>query len=443
MLYAQPNASLTTAQTLKPLFQQYFSRERLAQALTLTLTGGKRGPYQRAWTPLVTLWGMVCQRLHPGWHGADVVSAFRSGAADDLDPTDRHAAPLSQRLRSEANAGYVQAQQRLPLALIQLGRADLQAAVAVAQAGAAHWHGHAVRLVDGTTYRLPGRGDLPATYGQATNQHGDSYWVTAKSVAAFCPFSRTLVAHAEGASTVSEASLLAGVLQADPQRDSVYVGDSGYGHYRVAQVAQAYGHPLVVRLEARVARKILRGLGQPARPASGWECPWTWRPEAETACEPDLPAVGIPGRLIYVRVTPPGGVPVDLYLFTSLTDAAAYPLADVVAVHALRWQAELRYRDIKTSLDMDEFDVRSADAFRRDLEVGLLTFNLISALMSLAALAADVPVHQLSFTACLRRLRDTLHLGVPAWVAQQYARPLDWLIERLAQCRLPSRLSRA
>jgi hypothetical protein len=88
---------------------------------------------------------------------------------------------------------------------------------------------------------------------------------------------------------------------------------------------------------------------------------------------------------------------------------------------------------------MEEFDVRSADAFRRDLEVGLLTFNLISAVMTLAALAANVPVLRLSFTQCLRRIRDTLAFGIPVWVAQHYDRPLDWLIERLSQCRLPAR----
>jgi hypothetical protein len=59
--------------------------------------------------------------------------------------------------------------------------------------------------------------------------------------------------------------------------------------------------------------------------------------------------------------------------------------------------------------------------------------------MTLTTVTAQVPVARLSFTDCLRRIRDTLQLGVPGWVPQQYARPFDWLIGRLAQCRLPTR----
>ena len=117
-----------------------------------------------------------------------------------------------------------------------------------------------MRLIDGTNYRLPPRGDLVQQYGQATNQYGASYWVTVKSVASFCLSSRTLVAHAEGVGTASEESLLREVMQADPQVDSVYLGDRGYGHYRVVQIAQATRQQVVVRLTARTARKYLRAL---------------------------------------------------------------------------------------------------------------------------------------------------------------------------------------
>ena len=140
---------------------------------------------------------MVLQRLADK-SSADVVSAFRMGVADGLDPQDRHTTPVSARMKSEQNAGYIQARERLPLEMIRLGGAELRAAVERAQTASERWHGHAVRLIDGTTYRLPPRGDLVQQYGQATNQYGASYWVTVKSVASFCLSSRTLVAHAEG-----------------------------------------------------------------------------------------------------------------------------------------------------------------------------------------------------------------------------------------------------
>jgi hypothetical protein len=403
------------------------------------LAGRKRAPYQRVWTPLVTVWGMVLQRLADK-SSADVVSAFRMGVADGLDPQDRHTTPVSARMKSEQNAGYIQARERLPLEMIRLGGAELRAAVERAQTASERWHGHAVRLIDGTTYRLPPRGDLVQQYGQATNQYGASYWVTVKSVASFCLSSRTLVAHAEGVGTASEESLLRAVMQADPQANCIYLGDRGYGHYRVVQIAQATGQQVVVRLTARTARKYLRALkvGTPA--PEGWECAWTWSAEEGVASEPDLPGTGVPGRLLYQRVTPPGTTtPVDLYLFTTLTDSTAYPLAELIALYARRWQVELRYRDIKSSLAMDEFDVYSVALFQRELEVGLLTYNLICALLTRAARQAALPVERLSFVGCLRRIRDALRYGIPAWVAERYPDPLAWLIERLSNCRLPLR----
>jgi hypothetical protein len=424
-----------SVQTLQPVFLHYFNGDEIETKPG----GGKRKPYQRVWTARMTLWGMVNQRLAPGQSCSGVVGLFKEGAADGWDPMDRHPVVLSKRMKSEHNAGYVQARERLSIPMIRIKREEIQRTVAVAQAESEGWHGHAVRLMDGTTFRLLPRGDLVATYGQATNQKGTSDWVTVKSVASFCLDSRTVVAHAEGVGTASEAHLLGDVMRADPQRDSVYVGDLGYGHYRVVQIARACQQHVVVRLRPQIALKLLRAAGMRGQPANGWDCPWTWEHAVGIASEPGVPTTGIPGRLLYARVTRPGFRPVDLFLFTTLTDSALYPLADIVALYGRRWDVELRYRDVKTTLDMEEFDVRSAAMFQRELEVGLLTYNLICALMTQAARTAQLPVHRLSFTDCMTRIRDVLQLGVPVWVTQEYAHPLDWLIERLAKCRLPVR----
>jgi hypothetical protein len=260
--------------------------------------GRKRGPYQRVWSPLVTVGGMIMQRL-AGQKCADVVSAFRLGVADGLEAQDRHPEPLSARMKSEQSAGYIQARERLPLEMIRLGNAELRKTVEQAQTTRELWRGHALRLIDGTTYRLPPRGDLVQQYGQATNQYGASYWVTVKSVASFCLTSRTLVAHAEGTGTCSEESLLREVMQADPQRDCLYLGDRAYGRYRVVQIAHATGQHVLVRLTTRTARKYQRLLHVQAFAGESWERAWTWEAEKGVAREPDLPCTGVPGRLLY------------------------------------------------------------------------------------------------------------------------------------------------
>lgn len=398
--------------------------------------------YWRTLTPLIMLWGMLYQRLHADHTCDAALSYLHSGAVDRLDPEDRHAEPLSQRLRSESTSAYVQGRHRLPLALVQAALHWVAHQVVAGCRDPAEatdklsWHGRAVRVLDGTTFRLRPYGDLVETYGQAHNQKGQSYWVVAKSLVSFCLFSQVCIGYAADSQPASEPGLFRTVVQQDPQTHSIYLADQGLGVYRIAQVALHQDHDVVLRLELRVAKRLLRLAGGPSL-ASGQERPVCWQPAPETVCEPDLPIEPIPGRLIYVHLAPPGFRPFDVYLFTTLLDAARYPLAEICALYLQRWRGELDYRHIKTVMDMEEFDVQSAALFRKELAVGLLAYNLVCALMAQAALQAGLLPAHLSFSRCLRRLVTFLSHGVPAWVLAR-SDPLTYLLERLARCRLPT-----
>jgi hypothetical protein len=73
--------------------------------------------YQRAFTPLITLWYLIFQRLSDKHHLSQVVEDAREGGADHLSP--RGKTPLSQQLRSEATTSFSDARQRLPLEFIR------------------------------------------------------------------------------------------------------------------------------------------------------------------------------------------------------------------------------------------------------------------------------------------------------------------------------------
>lgn len=128
--------------------------------------------------------------------------------------------------------------------------------------------------------------------------------------------------------------------------------------------------------------------------------------------------------------------PIDLYLFTNLMDPKVYSINELVELYGQRWEVEVDYRYIKTTLEMEEFDVKTAEMFRKELAAGLLTYNLICALMTKAAIKAGIRPLQLSFSCCWRRMRDILLQGVPQWVITENIL-VDWLMTRLAKCRLP------
>src|SRR5205823_4813024 len=75
---------------------------------------GPRSFYRRAFTPLITLWYLVFQRLNYNHHLSYVVQDALAGGADRLSPRGKK---LSRQLRSEATSSFSDARQRLPLEL--------------------------------------------------------------------------------------------------------------------------------------------------------------------------------------------------------------------------------------------------------------------------------------------------------------------------------------
>lgn len=417
---------------LLPLYQELFSSRLIKHFGAAT----PERLYWRLLTPLLIIWGLIFQRLNPDHTCDAVVSYLHTGAADGLTHPHRQGLPLSRQLTSESTSAYVQGRNRLPLGVLQ--SALRHVSQTLTQWGRAeesrHWKGHAVRILDGTTFRLAPHGDLAQTYGQARNQLGPSYWVLVKSLAAFCLNNQALVGYTEAAGTTSETALIRPVIEQDPVAHSIYLADRGLSVYRLVQVTHALNHHVVARLNRRVAKRLLQTTGR-RHLTNGTECCVLWAPERKNKVEEDLACPPIAGRLIYVRLHRNGFRPIELYLFTTLLDEGRYPLSEIVAVYGLRWQGELDYRHIKTTLEMDEFDVKSAAMFRKELAAGLLTYNLICAYMVKAAKHAGIAPTTLSFSRCARRLRDIFRHGVPAWVEPEHLE--DYILARLAKCTLP------
>ena len=419
-----------------PIYQELFPRHNLQAHL---VRAAKVNLYWRVLTPLVVVWGFIMQRLQPD-HSCDaVVCQLHSGAADNLDPADPHAEPLSQRLKSESTSAYVQGRNRLPLSLLQALLQAVAGAVSQWLQGPASdkglWQGHAVRLLDGTTYRLLPKGDLGQTYSLAPNQHGPSEWLLVRSVAAFCLYSQSVVAYTEGPLSTSEKAMVKPLMQADPVHDSLYLGDQGFGVYRTAQVARACDKKVLLRLEKKVALALQKRNGSARYLKPGEERWLTWCPLHHNILDPDLSAEPIAGRLIYAQISQPGFRPIDLYLFTTLLEAQLYQASEIVALYGQRLRVEIDYRHLKTTLEMEEFDVQSTALFRKELAAGLLTYNLICAFMVKAALIAELPPSQLSFSRCWRRIQKALLQGVPAWVYDTGSVQI-YLLQRLAKCKL-------
>lgn len=161
-----------------------------------------------------------------------------------------------------------------------------------------------------------------------------------------------------------------------------------------------------------------------------------WRPSrwdgAGQAKWPPETAIG--GRLIAWRVGR-GKSLQWLYLFTTLTISAAA----VVALYGKRWNVETDLRSLKQTVRLQRLAVQSVDMMEKELWAAILAYNLVRAVMTLAARKAKLHPRQLSFTYAYNIVQYGIGdvLSGPTTV-EQIAR-MERIIKLVARCKLPRR----
>lgn len=425
-LFASPAARANASASLLQLFARLLALE----VLPAPGNKSKRPFYRRAWCPLLTLWYLIWQRLCPQHTLAAVVADARRGGADALRPGSK---PLSARLRSTATTAFAKARARLPLAWVQEGFEQLARALAALAVPTPE--SLPVRLLDGSTLRLRPHGDIPKEFPPHRTRRKESYWCVARVVVAFCGASAVALAAQMGSIHASEQALAVRLILAAAAR-VLYVGDRNFGVWRVVRAcAQAGGHALV-RLTGVRACKL--AAGRRLRP--GLDLAVRWTPSAHDQVDRGLEKEAVAGRVVVVRAARRGWRTQTLILFTTLTDAAAYPPAWLLAQYGRRWQVELDLRTVKVTMGLGQLEVKSADLARKEFYAGLMAYNLVRGLMGVAARSSGGVVQELSFAAARTILFGALGLLWLGWVpARRRREELERVCQEVGRARLPRR----
>jgi hypothetical protein len=90
-----------------------------------------------------------------------------------------------------------------------------------------------------------------------------------------------------------------------------------------------------------------------------------------------------------------------LIVVTDLLDPEQHEATELSELYARRWEIEVRFRDVKTTLGMEFFSVRTPDMAHKTLQMMIIAYNLMRTLMQQAAHEADEPVHHMSFKGTL------------------------------------------
>jgi hypothetical protein len=372
----------------------------------------------------VTLWYLIFQRLASDHTLEKVVTDALAGGANALRRG------LSQKLRSTATVSFSNARQRLPLAFL-VESVALQARRVLALNPHTLWKGLIVCLLDGSTVRLRPYGDIPRRFPPNGNQaRSTPYWCLMRVVVGFCARSGTALACARGSFWRSEQWLACRLMLRRTLGPCLYVGDRNFGVFRIVQTARAVGSQVLVRLTDTRARRLR------ARPLRPGQYSVLWSPTAHDQLQPGCSRDPVPGRLLIVSVRRPGYRSQTLYLFTSLIDAAAYPMEELVELYGLRWHIELNLRYLKTQMRLVQLECKSAEMAQKEWLAGLMAYNLIRAAMLGAALRRQISPLLLSFSLSRRHLEPWLAL-----VGSGVERNRDWrrLLDLIGRALLPRR----
>ena len=390
--------------------------------LRLPSLKGKRF-YNRLFSPRVTLWYLIFQRLHPDHTLDAALSDARMGGADRLNKG------LSRRLRSHSTCSYSDARQRLPWLFVAQALV-VQAAKIVALSPTLLWHQRVLALLDGSTVRLRSHGSIPKKFCANPNQHAKPYWCLMRVVVCFCAGCGAALDCVMGSIHLSEQVMACRIILRSKTK-CLFLGDCNFGIFRVVQAARQAGQEVLLRLTDRRARRLL---GRALR-LGEYQVSWapTCHDQLHRACNPT--AVG--GRLLVLRVKRRGFGSQQLCLFTNLPADARFQPKELLRVYGLRWHVELNLRYLKDQMDLVQLEVKSPAMARKEWLAGLLAYNLIRAAQLCAALHRNVCPLQLSFSCVRRRLEDWLRLWT--WDPRGAVRRWVDTLQSMGRCVHPRR----
>jgi hypothetical protein len=190
---------------------------------------------------------------------------------------------------------------------------------------------------------------------------------------------------------------------------------------------------VVLRLTAARAQHLAGGTLQ-----DGTDRRIEWKPtRQDRRSHPQLPLdASVWGRFLVRQVQPNNGAePFLLALFTTLPD----PPDQIVDLYGKRWNVEVDLRSLKGTLRLEELTCTSTEMVAKEIDVAMLAYNLVRAVIYLTAQKAGLEPRVLSFT----QVRNVLQVFLPRIQAAPDERSAQKLygdmLYYLSQCKLPQR----
>jgi len=139
-------------------------------------------------------------------------------------------------------------------------------------------------------------------------------------------------------------------------------------------------------------------------------------------------------RQIKVLIHHPGFRTQEFYIVTTLLDDTRYPAHELAELYFHRWEVELFFRDIKTTMGMDILRCKTPAIIHKEILMHWIAYNCVRRLMYEASAKSGKPIRQISFKGSIQALRSwEPHLNQADMSPQERSRLIGLLYDGITQ----------
>jgi hypothetical protein len=345
---------------------------------------------------------------------------------------------------SANTSSYSEARRRLPEDMLCGIHRDILLQLDRNTSGCDRWRGHRVKAIDGTSAQMPDTAANQEAYPQPPGQEPGCGFPVVQLVGLIDLIHGGWEDFVESDTRAGETRGLDRLLTNIGDGD-ILVADRAYVSYEVTARLKGRGAHFVGRNHHSRKVDFRKGkwIGHDER-LQVWRKPHWQTPGS---CVDDGQWQQLPGeiemRIIRVRWGGRDGRRFKKYIVTTLLDPVKYPAGEVASLYFHRWEIELRFRDIKTTMGMDMLRTKSPEMIRKETMMHMIAYNAIRLLILRSAKVHGCNHRRVSFKGALQVLATSASSfaqarGGPA----RLRRKRDKLMGQIAQRIVPDRPGR-
>jgi len=357
---------------------------------------------KRVFSSEVTFWAWMSQILSFNSSCSDAVSRIQSWRLQAKLPAI-----------SSKTTAYCKARLRLPLSFIQTVSSQVLSVLNGRVQTQDLWNGFVVKSVDGSSVQLMDTLENQKEFPQPSSQKKNCGFPVMKFLGLLNHSTGAWEEHLTAHPNEHDARTMKKLLSSFTQ-PCLLLADRAFCSYEIILRLRDRNVESVMRLHQMRAKGFTLKKGKRIGPNQRLV---TWIKPKRKPSHSDLSdqewdelEQSIEMRLIVCDYKDRNGERKRMILATTLLDAQKYDWLEIANLYATRWDIELRLRDVKTTMNMEELNVRTPAMAKKSLAMALLGYNLVKAVSQEASQEQGVDREMISFKGVLDWINSTTAL---------------------------------